>query len=344
MTGEKLRVGVMGAGFISTYHIEGLRAAGAQVVAISSRTLESARKQASVYDIPFVTDQNEAVLAHPEVEAVVIATPDYTHRDLALQAIEAGKPVLLQKPMARNSAECRDIIEAGERAGVPVFVSFMHRYFEEVFAVRELLAQQALGSVFAVRQRNATPGGSWAAWLYSREKVGGGVMMQLGVHGVDLLRHLFGEIEAVKATTALTRKERRLSDGTVVRPDAEDVVFATYRFASGLLATHEVAYNEVAGTDRFRMEIYGESGTAWLRSERGPLALYAPAYAGREGWFQPALPESNPGLRQHRHWIDMLRGEAPHDGSDRDGLAAIQVIEAVYRSAETGQWQEVARA
>ena len=166
-------------------------------------------------------------------------------------------------------------------------------------------------------------------------------MHQLGRHGVDLIRYLFGEIVAVQAVTALMKTERTLADGSVIHPDNEDLVFAIYRLASGVLVTHETAYNEVAGTERFRMEIYGEKGTIWLRSERGRLALYAPEYLGQEGWLVPTLPEEPLGARHHRHFLAMVCGEEPPDNSARDGLATGVVAEAAYRSAETGGWEEV---
>jgi len=246
--------------------------------------------------------------------------------------------------MARSGAECRQIMDAAEKIGTPLYVGFMHRYFEEVIMARDLLAENVFGQVYSVRQRNATPGAGWASWFYDKEKVGGGAMLQLGVHGIDLLRYLFGEIEAVKATTALMKAERALDDGSVIVAEAEDLILATYRFQSGVIATHETAYNEVAGTDRFRMEIYGDTGTAWLRTERGALAIYAPDYVKQDGWFVPDLPQHPFGYRQHKHFIDMVRGDAPPDSSAQDGLASILVIEAVYRSAASGQWEEVHRS
>jgi predicted dehydrogenase len=330
---------VLGAGHISDYHIRGLRAAGAEVVALLGRTLERARARAARHGIALATDRPGDVLGRDDVDAVVIATPDFTHEALATAAAGAGKAILLQKPMARTSAECVRIIDAARRTRVPLCVSFMHRYLAEVVAVRELLARGALGRVLHARQRNATRGADWAAWFYSRESVGGGALMQLGVHGIDLLRQLFGEIEAVQGTLATTVPARLLADGTRVIPDNEDLVTATYRFASGLVATHEVSYAEVAGTDRFRLEIYGEAGTAWLRSERGRLAVCAPGHLGQDGWVAPPLGPEDTGLPQHRHFLDMVRGEAPPDGSDRDGLASVLVAEAVYRSAAAARWE-----
>lgn len=341
MNKKQPSIGIIGAGMISGYHIAGLRAAGARVDWIASDSKENAQAKAHEYQIAHYTGDYRQLLAQEDLDAVVVATPDYTHREIAIAALEAGKPVLLQKPMARNSDECRQIISAARDTGVPLYVSFMHRYFEEVVATRALLAKGALGPIYSVRQRNATPGASWAAWFYRQENVGGGAMLQLGVHGIDLLRYLFGEIVAVKAATALVKEERRLDDGTVVVPDNEDLILAIYRFESGLHAVHETVYNEVAGTDRFRMEIYGDRGTAWLRTERGDLALYAPQHLGRDGWLALDLPERPFGYRQHRHFLDMLSGNEPDDHSARAGLAAVLVAEAIYRSAASDRWEEV---
>jgi predicted dehydrogenase len=370
-----VRVGVLGAGFISDYHVAGLRTAGADVVAIFGRSLERARARAAQHAIPVATDRWQDVVERDDVEAVVVATPDFTHEPLAIAAARAGKAVLLQKPMARTSAECLRIIAAADKAGVLLCVSFVHRHLPEVAALRDLLARGALGRVLHVRHRNATRGADWAAWFYSREHVGGGALLQLGVHGIDLLRHCFGEIEAVQGAIATTVHERILADGTRVVPDNEDLVLATYRFASGLVATHEVSYAEVAGTDRFRCEVYGEAGTAWLRTERGRLAMFAPgdeglagignpnadaggehrertgptpgpsslappgSAQGRGAWVRPALGSDDTGPPQHRHFVAMVRGEAPPDGTDRAGLASIVVAEAVYRSAAAGHWE-----
>lgn len=341
MTNSRPRIGMLGAGFISDYHLSGLQQAGAEIVSLYSRTEATAAAKAAQYGIPHHTTDHAELLARDDLDAVVITTPDFTHEPLAIAAAQAGQAILLQKPMARSSAECRRIIAAAEAAGVPLFVSFMHRYLVEIERTRALLAVGTLGPVHTVRQRNATPGADWAAWFFSKEKVGGGVVLQLGVHGIDLLRQLFGEIVQVKATTALLRQTRTLADGTLVQPDNEDTALAIYRFASGVQATHEMSYNEVAGTDRFRMEIYGERGTAWLRTERGRLALYAPDQTSQPGWFEPALPPPNFAYRQHRHFLEMLTGAAPPDSSARDGLATLLVSEAIYRSAATDTWQEV---
>lgn len=337
MTPQNIRVGVIGSGSISDYHIQGVIETGAEVVGIFSRSDDQARRQAQRYGIPFATTRYQDLLERDDITAVIIATPDFTHEEIAVAAARAGKAILLQKPMARNSSECLRIIAAAHECRVPLFVSFMHRYFPEIQATQELLRRNVLGKITMVRQRNATPGADWADWFYHKELVGGGALMQLGIHGIDLIRHLFGEIQSVKATIATTAKERKLTDGRTVTPDNEDLALGLYRLQSGLLAIHEVSYTEVAGTDRFRMEIYGDTGTAWLRTERGALAVND----GRGAWSMPELAPGDVRLRQHSHWLAMLRGEQPPDSSAQDGFVAVRVAEAIYRSAAKEGWEPV---
>ena len=335
-----IRVGILGAGSISDYHIAGLQAAGAEVAAIYSRTEWHARQKAQQYGIASFTTDYEALLVRDDIEAVAIATPDFLHVQHATAAAQAHKAILLQKPMARSAAECRQIICTADEAGVPLCVSFMHRYFPEIAMLRDLLARDALGEIYSVRLRNATAGATWADWFYSQEQ-GGGVALQLGIHGIDLLRHIFGEIATVCAVKALMKKRRQLADGRLISPDNEDMVLAIYQLESGVLVSHEMIYNEAAGTDRFRMEIYGESGTAWLRTERGALAVNAPKYTGQDGWLVLDLTPEPVGLRQHRHWLAMLRGDAPPDHSAQDGLMSVRVVEAIHRSAASGRLEAV---
>jgi len=339
----RLRVGVLGAGFISDYHIEGLQAAGAEVVSLYSRTERKAREKAMKYGIGHSCGAVSEVLERGDIDLVVIATQDFTHEKLAIATAQAGKAILLQKPMARSAQEARRIVQAAQEAGVPLVVSFMHRYFEEVVAVRQLLSQGVLGQIHQIRQRNATPGADWADWFYDKEQ-SGGVVMQLGVHGIDLLRYLFADIEAVKAVTYTSGIERALADGTRVRPDNEDLAVAIYRLTSGVTAVHEMSYQETAGTDRFRMEIYGDLGTAWLRSEKGRLAYCMRTNDGQREWINPVLPEPRFGARHHEHVLAMVQGDLPLDSSAHDGVASLLVAEAIYASASSGQWTVVSTA
>lgn len=341
MLTDPVRIGIIGAGFIAAYHLDGLHSAGgADLRMIAGRTLQKTAALAARYGIAATTTDWRELLARDDIDAVVITTPDDTHLEIAVAAARAGKHILLQKPMARSSEECRSIIAAATQAKVHLQVSFMHRHFEEVVMARQWLADGVVGQPYMVRLRNATPGPDWGHWFYSRARVGGGVVMQLGIHGIDLLRHLLGDITRLSASTALLRTERKLADGSLVHPDNEDHALATYHLANGALASHEMSMSEVQGCDRFTLEVYGEAGTIWLRSGRGPLALYAPARNGVDGWQVPALPRRAPGARQHALFLDILRGRVAADPTAQDGLASVLVAEAIYRAS--GSRHEVA--
>jgi predicted dehydrogenase len=110
---------------------------------------------------------------------------------------------------------------------------------------------------------------------------------------------------------------------------------AFYRFTSGFGASHEMSWTELRGCDRFRLEVYAERGTVWLRTERGPAAIFAPSVTGKDGWVTPNLAEAPFGQAHHRHWLDIVRGNVPPDDTPLAGLRSVMVAEAVYAAART---------
>jgi predicted dehydrogenase len=338
----RIRVAVIGAGFISQYHVDGLRAAGgASVDVLVGRDRARTEARAQALRIGRVETDYRRVLDDRSIDAVVIATPDNTHEAIAVDALRARKAVLLQKPMALDTEQCRRILDAQRSSGTPLTVSFMHRYFPEVRWLRDLVRSGRLGAIHSVRIRNATPGADWNDWFYAAGQVAGGVVMQLGVHGIDLCRHLFGDVVGVTAQTGTCRPERRLKDGRVVTTTLEDTALAIYRFSGGFVGSHDMSYTERAGCDRFRLELYAEEGTAWLRTERGAAALFAPSVTGRDEWVTPDLPDEPFGAVHHRHWLAVVRGEATDDTA-LSGLASIAVAEGIYRSATDGRFLDLA--
>ncbi|MEP6701587.1 MAG: Gfo/Idh/MocA family oxidoreductase [Betaproteobacteria bacterium] len=364
MSDRAVGVAVLGAGFIAEYHLVGMVAArracldaavetggvvaeagavaeaggtAANVVlrVLAGRSLERATPLAARFGIEAVVTDWRVALERDDVDAVVICTPDDTHEEIAIAAARAGKAILLQKPMAGSVDGCRRIIDAAQRAGVDLQVSFMHRWFPEVEQARQWLAEGVIGRVHSARIRNATPGPDWGDWFFTKSAVANGVVDQLGVHGIDLALQLLGGIDDVSARTATLIPQRTLRDGRVVPVEVADTAFATYGCAGGAMATHEMSQIEVQGCDRFRLELYGDAGTLWLRSERGPLAVYAPNQFGAD-WHCPVLPHRPLGERHHAAWLDGVAGRAPRQSTAPDALRGMQVVEAIRRSSELG--------
>lgn len=342
MSDEKVAVAVIGAGFISNYHINGLKAVPeAEIVAIADSRGERAEARAQEHGIKEATDDYRRLLDRRDIDAVVISTPDDRHEEVALAAAEAGKAILLQKPMAMTVDGCRNILASARAAKVDLQVSWMHRHFEEVAYTQQLLRDERVGPVFAVRIRNAVSPAVDKAWYYKKGVVAGGAVLQLGIHGIDLSQHIFGRIESVNATTDILMRNRRMPDGEIITPEVEDHAFAQYRYAGGALGTHEMTSCEAHGTDRFSMEVYCANATMLLRGSRGALSVWAPDVLGKSGWVVPALEERPFGARHHAWWIDIVRGERPTEDTATDGLRAQIVADAIYVSAATGTRQDI---
>lgn len=333
MRDGKVGIAFVGTGSIAAYHLGGLaHVPEAELRWIVGRDEARTEAAAARYGAAASTDLAE-VLRRDDVDAVIVATPDDTHEAIALDVARAGKALLLQKPMAADAAACRRILAAFAAADCDLQVSFMHRYFDEFVAATALVAAGAVGTPRSIRLRNATPGPDWADWFFDPARVSGGVVHQLGVHGLDLLGQLAGPVADVSARAAVLLPTRVLSDGREVTVGNPDSAWATYGFRSGIVASHEMSMIEAAGCDRYRMEIYGDDGTLWLRGEPGPLAHRR---RGSANWKLPAIEPSPLGARHHRCWIDGLIGRAPRETTAADAMAGIAIAEAILESARRG--------
>lgn len=333
----KTHVAVIGTGFISDYHVDGLKAAGSAVLdTLVGRAPEKTAARAADLGFEKGATDLQQVLDDEAINAVVIATPDSTHKDIAIQTLKAGKAVLLQKPMALDREECAAIIAASDDSNTPLTVSFMHRHFPEVRWLRSLLKSGDLGQVQTIRMRNATPGADWADWFFTPGQVSGGVVMQLGVHGIDLVQHLFGPISKVSAQCRTLQPDRLLADGRTVVSTLEDNVLAQYELASGALVSHEMSYTEKAGCDRFRLEVNTEKGSVWLRTERGQAVIYAPEITGQGDWVSIDLAEEPLGQDHHAHWLSRISDPDQEDDTAKAGLSSILVAETIYEAAADG--------
>ncbi len=345
MARSALRIGLIGAGSIAAYHIDGIRAAGDQVHAIAAGSESSAMRASARFGIPHACKSWRQLLARNDLDAVIIATPDDTHEEIALAAISARVRVMIQKPLAITSTSALRIVSAARSAGVPVFTSYMHRHFPETAKWHAVMAgddsEPALssaGPILSVRIRNATAGPDWGDWFYDNAR-SGGVVMQIGIHGIDLIEHLVGPIAEVTAMTGLRRSERRLADGSLIRPTSDDHAFAVYRTADGVIVSHEMCYSEVAGTDRFLMEITCERAKIVFRGHHGALAINA-----GNGWETIPVGEGTAWATQHALFSKMVRGNLPHDASDVAGIQGVLVAEAINASANSGRAVRAPRA
>ena len=224
------------------------------LVAVMRRDGAKARDYAERHGVPRWYDDAAALIADPGVDAVYVATPPSSHRELALMAIAAGKPVYVEKPMAIDHAECMALVEAGNAAGVPVFVAYYRRMLPRFQRIAALLAEGAIGTPrlasvllhhpFEARYQDPAN----LPWTVRPDISGGGIFVDIGCHTLDILDFLLGPI--VEARGMVSNQKQAYP--------AEDTVAMAFAFGSGVLGTG--LWNFCADRREDRVEIVGDRG------------------------------------------------------------------------------------
>lgn len=310
---ERVRWGIIGVGDVTEAKSgPGFQQAErSELVAVMRRDGAKAADYARRHGVPRSYDDADALLADPEVDAVYIATPPDSHADYTARAAAAGKPVYVEKPMARTAAECDHMITACEAAGVPLFVAYYRRAMPRFRTVRDLIADGAVGSPRAVVVRTQTPAGMWdpshLPWRVQPEISGGGLFVDLGSHELDLLDWMFGPI---------TRVQGHASNRGGHYP-AEDVVTATFTFDSGVEGVGLWCFDADDHVDE--VEVVGDAGTLRFASfDDGPLRLTTSS--GTETVDAPYPPTVQQPLIQAV--VDELTGAAPPGTAPSTGATA----------------------
>jgi predicted dehydrogenase len=333
MVSGLIRWGILGCGSVTEVKSGPAlqRAVGSALVSVMRRTPGLAEDYARRHAVPRWTDSTRVLLSDPDIDAVYIAAPPGAHLELALAVAAAGKPAYVEKPMARSHAECARMIAAFAERGLPLFVAYYRRALPRFTLLRSLLEAGRIGQPTSlvyryVRTRGRTPTGDWR---YDPAISGGGLLLDIGSHALDLFDWLLGPLLDVSGFA-----ERADPGGRV-----EDVVAMTFRTGSGVLGTASwdfagpgphVDRVELAGTEgTLRFSVFGD----------GPLRLSTPA--GEE-----AFPVANPAHVQEplvQTVVDALRGAGtcPSTGESaaRTSRVMDQVLAAYYGGREGAFWE-----
>lgn len=360
MTGQRVRIGVIGVGFGATVHLPAFQSEGVEVVAVCSQRAERAAKAAQDFHIPHAFTDHREMLKLPGLDAVSIVTPPATHCQIALDALAAGKHVLCEKPFAPNQSQAEQMLEAAQRTGLTAMIAHEFRFSPGRTLVKELLDQGYLGrlnlahiSLFVGPRQGVRPRPmSWGSEAAS----GGGFLFALGSHYVDCLRHWFGEVFAVSGRVATHYPQRTLpGSDSLVASDADDAFSFTVLFQQGGWAT--MTANSVApfGSGA-RIELYGDGGAlvtpqpgvnppsngVVLGARIGDQALAELPMPPR---LRPFVDERDDRLLPFRLEVrEFLRGiregtsPAP---SFYDGYRCQQVLDAVLESSRTGRQMDI---
>lgn len=334
---EKNRIGIaiIGCGSISSYHVNALRLIPEANIVVCCDIIKSRAETIAAQNADVTMDYQEAI-SRSDVDLVFILTPNYLHREMALFAVNMKKHVFVQKPFAVNSQECSDIIDAAKQNNVKLFASFMHRYFEESRWAKEYINAGKLGEIYMAHIRNSLPGSDYSTWQYDSSLCGqGGAIIDVGVHGIDLIRYILGDIDEVISASKGQKIKSRVICGETIFPDNEDWALAQYHLKNGAIVSHHISWTQKWHCNRYTMEIHGSNGSIYLRTGYGALAVTSPGVSEKGSMTFPALDTVPFGYKQHREVIDAIIYDKEPESTGEDGLYTIKTVEQILQSART---------
>lgn len=358
---RRLRFGIIGCG-AGALHLEGLagRVANprAEVVAVAGLEEERCGKLAAKYGVPRVYREFQDLIADPDVEAVVVAVPNSLHHSVAVAALAAGKHVMVEKPLARTTHECAEIVAAAHRANRMLGVMFNWRGREDVRLLKSEVEHGRLGEIYHARaywmRRSGIPG--LGTWFTSKALAGGGPLIDLGVHTLDMALWILGNPtpRRVSAATyaALGPLGRGQPPGAVFKEgsggpfDVEDFATAFIRFDGGLTLQLDVSWAAYTGYgDDFGVVVMGTTGGGQIDArdyaQTGTLKLYGEIDA-TPITVEPLLRPRHGHGELLKQFVDGVLDGISVTPSGEEGLSRVRLIEAIYRSADLGREVEIA--
>lgn len=341
-----LRLAMLGTGFIGRFYTESLhgRRSKDRVQVVYGRDADRAAAFASDLGIPRSTTSLEEAVSGDDIDAVVVGLPNHRHEEAVLACAQAGKAVLCTKPLGRNAAEAQRMLDAVEQAGV------FHAYLEDlVYTPKTLKALDsvragAVGDVLWVRSRETHPG-PHSDWFWNKEMSGGGAIVDMGCHCIEIARNFIGkDIRPVEVMC--------WADTQVHPIEAEDHAVGMVRYDNGAIGQFEVSWAFRGGMD-LRDEVAGTEGTIWLNhwlrtgmemfTAGGQTGYVAEKAESETGWLFPVGDEPSA-----LGYIDMFADVLSAFEENRspmedfyDGYVVNAIVDAAYRSVETRQWEAV---
>ena len=341
-----MKIAILGSGFIARFYADALvgQRRKDEITTVYSRTLSNAKKFAEDYKVPDFTDNLIECVSRKDVDTVVIALSNDMHLEAVLACAEAGKHVLCTKPLGRNAKEAFAMLQAVEKASV------MGGYLEDlVYSPKALksistIKSGSIGEVIWAKSRETHPG-PHSDWFWDKQKSGGGAIIDLGCHCVELCRNYIGK--NIKPVEVMCWADTR------VHPiDAEDNAVGMVKFENGAIGQFEVSWTFRGGMD-LRDEVMGTEGTIWINNflrtgfemfTSGKSGSYVAEKAESDsGWLFPVGDEVNE-LGYNHMFTDMFEAiENKREPMENfyDGYVVNAILDAALLSAKTKKWEPV---
>ena len=345
-----LNIGIIGAGSISDKHLTAYAAnTECRVKAIADLNIETAKKKAEEYKIEDVYSDYHDILNDKEIDAVSIVTPTFTHKNLVIEALNAGKHVLCEKPPALNAAETRELKAAAEKSNKCLMFGFIARFGAEAKYVKEYIDAGKMGKILYAEAARVSRASARGGRFVSKEKAGGGILLDGNIHEIDELLYVMGypKPKAVLALTSdmnsdlpqrLGTKGWTSADKNAYKADVEVFASALVTFENG--ACLSIKASTVLNTVDVGvyMSISGEK--AGMKMERfvpgKELRMLEITDDNQMVESTPELNVANKWPLEIGHFVDCCQGKAECITKIDEAIRLMEIIDAIYKSAETG--------
>lgn len=344
---KPFRVAFIGAGMIARHHaklLHAMRDQGVEIIAacdVSEKSLD-AFKEVVGPDIRTFADYKVMLKEMKEVDAVDICTPNGLHAEDTIAALNAGKHVMVEKPMAMNAREGQAMVDAAAKAGKQLVVGFQYRFDPRTKLIRDQIVDGSFGKIMYVRaqalRRRGIP--NWG--VFGRKDLqGGGPMIDIGVHILECAHYMVGAPRPVSCTSnTWTYMGNKPSDVASVWPHwdhqnytVEDLATGMIRFDNGMMLTIESSFVAHIEKDIFNIEVFGEKGGAnWETSDifsdhGGYMMNMKPAFVPKVNSFEYKM----------KHFVDVCRDGQVNESSGEHGLMVQKMLDSVYASSAQGR-------
>ncbi len=343
----KLSVGVIGTGSIGNVHLTGYAAdkKNVQITAICDINQKRLDEMGEKFGVPADKRYRDykRMLAGEQLDAVSVCLPNYLHFPIAMDVVKAGINLLLEKPIVLTMDEAKKLKQALQKNPVKFMVAFSHRFFMANVGAKKMLDKNAIGKPFMIRVRYAHtgpyPGWAQGDWFYKKNQAGGGAMLDMGIHAIDICQYLIGPIENVQAQIKTLRKNIQVDDNAVVLCD-----FGKEAACLGYIECGWTSPSGFAG-----IEIYGDKGSMLL--ELGKEGIINRGVTSPDGTII-RKEEIIPGFNGVGHWPLQMESFIKYcldkktvtaiPGMD-EGQSSLAVAIAAVESSNTGKRVKVKR-
>jgi predicted dehydrogenase len=345
---EKIKVGIIGSGFIAEHHCSSYRQlSNVDIIGLSSILEDEAKELMKKFDIPGKPLKDYHDLLKMDCDAISICIPNFLHKEVAIEVLNSGNHALVEKPLARYVSEAEEMLDTEKSSGKNIFYCENNMYAPTFSKIKEIIDEGGLGRIYMGRGKEQHSG-PHSAWFYKKDKAGGGALIDLGIHDIACLVWYLGcEVKEVFCQTKLITPDRREFGTCEVEDNAVGILY----FENDAQVVIEESWTAPGGYD-MRFELFGTEGMlkaaptfsnlVSVYSEKG--YGYAVEKVGTtKGWTFPVPAESwTFGYPQEiKHFIDCIIENKKPLTDGKYGQKILQIVETMYKSAKTKKIEEV---